>query len=90
MVIKRQRLSGSWGRKTPTSDDHHFTLQISVVKNVNSTGIMKAVAIAMVAMMGLFVLTEPIQAAHYGDFTYCKSGAKVKNQKACKENGGKQ
>ena len=37
---------------------------------------MKAVAIAMVVMMGLFVLTEPIQAAHYGDFTYCKSGAK--------------
>ena len=47
-------------------------------------------AIAMASMMGLFVLTEPVQAAHYGDFTYCKSGAKVKNQKACKENGGKQ
>ena len=52
---------------------------------------MKAAAIAMAAMMGLFfVLTEPIQARHYGDWTYCKSGAKVKNQKACKENGGKQ
>ena len=48
-----------------------------------------AIAIAMAAMIGLFfVLTEPIQ-ARAGDVTYCKSGAPVKHQKACKENGGK-
>ncbi|MFY9771287.1 MAG: hypothetical protein WAK04_13780 [Xanthobacteraceae bacterium] len=51
---------------------------------------MKVVAIAMAAMMGLFfVLTESVQ-ARYGDFSYCKSGAKVKDAKSCKENGGKQ
>jgi Na+-translocating ferredoxin:NAD+ oxidoreductase RnfD subunit len=48
-----------------------------------------AIAIAMAAMIGLFfVLTEPVQ-ARAGDVTYCKSGAPVKHQKACKENGGK-
>ena len=51
---------------------------------------MKAAAIGMAAMMGLFfVLTEPVQAGRYGSFTYCKSGAKVTNQNVCKENGGK-
>jgi hypothetical protein len=51
---------------------------------------MKAVAIAMAAMMGLFfVLTEPVQAQRgIGNLSYCKSGAAVKNLKACKENGG--
>jgi len=43
---------------------------------------MKAAAIAMAAMMGLFfVLTEPVQAGRYGSFTYCKSGAKVTKPK---------
>jgi hypothetical protein len=51
---------------------------------------MKVVAIATVAMMGLFfVSTGPVQAGHWGDQTYCKSGAKVANPKFCKENGGK-
>jgi len=51
---------------------------------------MMAAAIAMAAMMGLFVvLTEPVQAGRYGSFSYCKSGAKVTNASFCKENGGK-
>jgi hypothetical protein len=51
---------------------------------------MKAVAVAVAPMMGLFfVLTGPVQAGRWGDFTYCKSGAKVANTKLCKENGGK-
>jgi hypothetical protein len=50
---------------------------------------MKAITIAMAALVALlFVSTELVQ-ARYGDFVYCKSGAKVQNASACKENGGK-
>jgi hypothetical protein len=50
---------------------------------------MKAIALAMAATISLFfVLSEPVQ-ARAGDVNYCKSGAKVKDTKVCKENGGK-
>ena len=47
---------------------------------------MKAAAIAMAAMMGLFVvLTEPVQAGRYGSFTYCKSGARSQTKTFAKK-----
>jgi len=53
---------------------------------------MKALAIAMAAMLSLFfIVTQPVQAQRsIGNISYCKSGAKVKDPKFCKENGGKQ
>jgi len=53
---------------------------------------MKALAIAMAAMICLFfILTESVQAQRgIGRFDYCKSGARVHigQTKNCKENGG--
>jgi len=51
---------------------------------------MKALAIALAAMMGLFlVATVSVEALPSGQAGYCKNGRAVKNIKMCKENGGK-
>jgi hypothetical protein len=48
-------------------------------------------AIAMAAMVGLFLVSTVSVQARWGDLKlYCKSGAKVQDVKSCKENGGSQ